>query len=67
MASASAFLRDEVERQGRRGESSEKNWPLVGVDPLQLRRRDEVRALVCYPWGGRQVKTLAKIALLGIP
>ena len=63
MANASAFLRDEVERQRDKGESFEKKRPLVGVDslkvgvdPLQWRRKDEVRALVCYPWGGRQVK-----------
>ena len=61
MADASVYLREEVERQGR-GEYFEKKWPLVGVDPLQWRRRDEVRALVCCPWGGRQVKTLVVVA-----
>ena len=62
MANASASLRDEVERQRAKGESFKKNRPLarddslkVGVHPLQWRRKDEVRALVCCPWGGRQV------------
>ena len=58
MENASAYLRDEVERQDR-GEPCEKKLPLIGVDPLAARARDEVRALVCCPWGGRKVKTLA--------
>ena len=58
MENASAYLRDEVERQDR-GEPCEKKLPLIGVDPLAARARDEVRALVCCPWGGRKVKILA--------
>ena len=62
MENASAYLRDEVERQDR-GEPCEKKLPLIGVDPLTARGRDEVRALVCCPWGGRKVKTLALFPL----